>query len=86
MAQRPAPARSPLGRALELGIEIAGCVVIGMLSGYYIDRWRGTEPWFLLIFMLLGFAAAIRVVLRYAAQAAPSVEPPDPKASDEPDT
>ncbi len=85
MALRPEPARSPLGRALELGIEIAGCVVIGMLIGYYVDRWLGTTPAFLLVFMLLGFAAVVRVVLRYAAQAAASLETPDPKPSDEPD-
>ena len=85
MARRPAPARSPLGSALELGIEIAGCVVIGMLIGYYVDRWLATTPAFLFVFMLLGFAAAIRVVLRYARQATPGVESPDPKPSDEPD-
>ena len=74
MALRPKSQPSVIGRSFELGIEIAGCVVIGTLLGYYADRWLGTAPAFLLVFMLFGFAAAIRVLFRFAQQAAPSDE------------
>jgi ATP synthase protein I len=60
-----------LGKAFELGIQIGACVVVGVALGYYVDRWLETEPVFLLVFMLLGFAAAIRTLLRFAQQAAP---------------
>ncbi len=80
MALRPKPAASPVGRALDLGVEIAGCVVIGTLLGYWIDRWLGTEPAFLLVFMVFGFAAAVRVLFRFAQRSAAAS---DASASDD---
>ena len=66
MALRPQPRSTALGRALELGIQFGACVLVGMGLGYYLDRWLGTAPLFLLIFMLFGFAAGLRTLLRFA--------------------
>ena len=68
MAQRSG---AGLGKALELGFQIGACVVVGVGLGYYVDRWLGTDPVFLLVFMLFGFAAAIRTLLRFVQQAVP---------------
>ncbi len=67
MAQRSG---AGLGKALELRFQIGASVVVGVALGYYVDRWLGTDPVFLLVFMLFGFAAAIRTLLRFAQQAA----------------
>ncbi len=55
-----------LGRALDLGMQFSFAVVIGLVLGYYLDRWFETEPVFLLIFMGFGFAAGIRSLVRFA--------------------
>ncbi len=44
----------------QIGITMAASVLVGVLLGKYLDKWLGTEPWFLLIFSLLGVVAAIR--------------------------
>lgn len=70
MALRPRAPASNVGRAFELGIEIGGCVVIGMAIGYYLDRWLDTKPYLLLVFLVLGFAAALRALIRFTRRAA----------------
>ena len=47
-----------------LGLEMGAAVVIGLLIGVYIDRHFQSEPWFTLIFLGFGFAAAGRAVAR----------------------
>ncbi len=71
MARGPQRSASALGTALELGLQLGGSVVVGVGLGYYLDRWLGTSPVFLLVFLLFGFAAGIRTVVRFAAQAEP---------------
>lgn len=46
----------------QIGVTIAASVLIGVLSGKYLDSWLGTEPWLLLIFSLLGVGAAFRAL------------------------
>jgi ATP synthase protein I len=38
--------------------------VVGVVLGYYCDRWLGTEPVFLFVFLILGFVAGFRRLLR----------------------
>ena len=71
MALRPKPSTTPLARALDLGMQFTFAVVIGVVLGYYLDRWLGTEPVFLLILTGLGVAAAIRSLLRFARRNTP---------------
>jgi len=46
----------------QLGITMAACVIAGVFLGKLLDRWLGTAPWLLLVFSLLGAAAAIREI------------------------
>jgi F0F1-type ATP synthase assembly protein I len=39
-------------------------VAIGVVLGYYADRWLGTEPVFLFVFLVVGSIAAFRRLLR----------------------
>ncbi len=40
--------------------------MVGAGLGWLIDRWLGTQPWGLMIFLLLGFAAGVLNVMRSA--------------------
>lgn len=44
----------------EIGIRVAACLFIGVLIGRLLDNVFGASPWFMLIFSLLGIAAAFK--------------------------
>src|SRR5688572_21459718 len=48
----------------SVGIEMAVSVVIGLFVGQWLDRKFGTEPLFLIVFLLFGCAAAAKAVWR----------------------
>ncbi len=49
-----------LGFLSSVGICMVASILIGMVMGYYLDRWLGTAPWFLLIFLVLGIISGFR--------------------------
>jgi F0F1-type ATP synthase assembly protein I len=53
-----------MAQAWEGALEAGLSVVVGVVLGYYADRWLGTEPIFLFIFMVLGGVAGVRRLLR----------------------
>src|SRR5512141_2394763 len=57
-----------LGKYSALGLEMALSVVIGMGIGYYLDRWLGTGPWLMIVWISLGFAAGVRSLYRAAVR------------------
>lgn len=52
------PNRPDLSGLLSLGIVLALCLVLGLGSGWLLDRVAGTFPVFLLVGLLLGIVAA----------------------------
>ncbi|HMM64887.1 MAG TPA: AtpZ/AtpI family protein [Mesorhizobium sp.] len=54
------------GRAFVLSSEFVGGVAVGAGIGWAVDRFAGTSPWGLIVFLLLGFAAGVLNVLRSA--------------------
>jgi len=50
----------------QMGIMIVVCIAIGLLAGFYLDRWLGTEPLFLILFILFGIAAAIKSIVDFS--------------------
>lgn len=54
------------GQALKLSSECIAGVVVGGGLGWIIDRWLGTSPWGLIVFLLLGFGAGVLNVMRSA--------------------
>ena len=50
----------------QIGFTIAACVIGGVLLGKFLDNLLCTSPWLLLVFALLGTAAAIWVIFRLA--------------------
>src|SRR5689334_19921855 len=55
-------------QATSVGIELAVAVLLGVLTGNWVDHKLGTTPWALLFFLVLGCVAGMRAVLRYARQ------------------
>ena len=50
----------------QIGISIIGCIVVGILLGWLLDRWLGTSPWLIIVFTLLGIAAAFKSIFEFA--------------------
>ncbi len=48
-----------LGYLTQLSVTMVAIIMVGVLFGRFLDKVFGTSPWFLLIFSLLGAAAAI---------------------------
>lgn len=63
-----------LAKYSALGLEMALSVVIGMGIGYYLDRWLGTEPWLMIVWIALGFAAGVRSLYRAAVRSGKDLE------------
>ena len=57
------------GRLLSSGIELGLSVVVGLLGGRWIDGQLGTEPWLMLLGLILGLIAGLRSLIKYAKQA-----------------
>lgn len=49
-------------------IEFAVSIVLGAVAGWGFDRWRGTEPWGLVIGVILGFVTGFYLLLKVAAR------------------
>ncbi|NKB51954.1 MAG: F0F1 ATP synthase assembly protein I [Rhizobiaceae bacterium] len=61
-----------VGQAFRLSSEFIAGVVVGAGIGYLVDTFFGTSPWGLIVFLLLGFAAAVLNVMRAAGMVAES--------------
>lgn len=44
----------------SLGFSVALAIFIGLFIGLFLDRWLGTKPWGMFIFLALGIAAGFR--------------------------
>lgn len=68
MAPRPdAKARgAALGKAMKIAIELVVGIAVGGFIGKVLDDWLGTAPWFLIVFLLVGFAAGMLNTVRSA--------------------
>jgi ATP synthase protein I len=42
--------------------------------GYYLDRWLGTGPWLMIVWIGLGFAAGVRSLYRAAVRSGKDLE------------
>jgi ATP synthase protein I len=56
--------------ALRLSGEFIAGILFGAAIGWVIDRFAGTSPWGLIVFLLLGFCAGILSILRSAGMVA----------------
>lgn len=63
---------SDAGHAMNLGFrvlaELLAGIVVGLAIGYGLDHWLHTQPFLMILFLLLGTAAAVLNVIRAANQ------------------
>ena len=64
-----------MGDAFKIVAELVVGVAVGGGLGWALDRWLGTGPWLLVLFLLLGFAAGMSNVIRTARQMQARAEP-----------
>jgi ATP synthase protein I len=55
---------SAMGLGFRIGLELVVAVVFGLGVGWAFDRFLGTKPWGLIVFLLLGIAAGMFNVFR----------------------
>ena len=53
-----------LGVYLKSGIELISAIIVALVIGIFLDNYFQSKPIFLIIFLILGFAAGIMNVFR----------------------
>ena len=64
LVPEPTPAPSSNGDAARAAIDFGSGVGVGGLLGFGFDRWQDTLPWGLLIGLMIGAAAGIRLMFQ----------------------
>jgi ATP synthase protein I len=62
---------SALARGFRLSTELVAGVLVGAFIGWALDKWLGSSPWGMIVFLLLGFAAGVVNVMRAAGVSSP---------------
>ena len=65
-----------LGELSSIGLTLVISTVLGLVGGYYVDRWLGTTPWLLLIGLVLGIAAGFVNLFRSVSRAEHDLDDP----------
>jgi len=66
-----------MARGFRLSTELVAGVLVGAGIGWLLDRWAGTTPLGMIVFLLLGFAAGVLNVMRVAGVVrANTLDPP----------
>ena len=78
---------SGMGRGFRLASEFVAAVIVGAGLGFGIDRFFGTQPWGMIILLLLGFAAGVLNVSRATRElnAGTAMPPGTPPMADDDD-
>jgi ATP synthase protein I len=62
--ERDPSSGAALGLGFRIGLELVVAVFVGVAIGWACDRWFGTRPWGLLVFLFLGIGAGMTNVYR----------------------
>ena len=60
--------KSGMGEGLKYASEFSAAIIVGTFLGYMVDKFAGSEPWGLLIGLLLGFSTGVMNVVRAAKE------------------
>jgi ATP synthase protein I len=56
------------GLAYAAAFSLFAAVVAGLLLGWFLDRWLGTRPWFLVTGLVLGAAGGLYEFIRTSSK------------------
>lgn len=73
-----------IGLAYRLSIELVVGIVVGGYLGWWMDRFLGTKPLFLLLMLVLGMAAGVVNMLRTSREMNERMGLTDKTGSDDP--
>jgi ATP synthase protein I len=48
----------------SVGLLLPSSIAVGLFFGYFLDKWLGTHPWMLLIFLVLGVVSGLLSLFR----------------------
>ncbi len=48
----------------SIGFMLPSSIAVGLFFGYYLDKFFGTHPWLLLVFLLLGIFSGFYSLIR----------------------
>ena len=48
----------------SLGLMLPSCTIVGFIFGYLLDKLFGTDPWLLVVFLLLGTVSGFYSFIR----------------------
>ncbi len=54
--------------AMRMGSEMVAGVLVGAGFGYFVDKFLGTLPIFLMIFLFIGAAAGVKMMMQTSAR------------------
>jgi ATP synthase protein I len=74
-----------MGQAMKIAIELVVGIAVGGFIGKVLDDQFGTAPWFLIVFLMLGFAAGLLNIVRTARRLQAEAEPLQRSAKAVPD-
>jgi len=49
---------------LNIATDLVAGVLVGLVGGFYLDKWLGTKPLFIIICLVIGILAGFRMVWR----------------------
>lgn len=58
------PDLARLAELSSIALILPASIAVGLFFGYFLDRRLGTEPWLLLIFLVLGIASGLLSLFR----------------------
>lgn len=64
-----------MGQAMKIAIELVVGVAVGGFIGWFFDKQLGTQPWLMVVFLVLGFCAGMLNVIRTAQRMQAKAEP-----------
>jgi ATP synthase protein I len=76
-AEETAARSRAMGIAFRIATDMVAGVAVGGFLGWVLDRWLGTAPILLIVFLLLGIAAGLRNSVRAARQLQETGNPRD---------
>lgn len=50
------------GAAATIGMHMVSGIIVGLVIGYYLDKYFGTKPWLIMIFFVLGVMSGFKMV------------------------
>lgn len=71
----PTARSTALGQGFKIAVELVAGVAFGTVVGWALDRYFGSAPWFLVVFLMLGFAGGMLNVIRTAKRMQAAAEP-----------